>query len=146
MRRTLRLAKVAAQAEGLRLRRVAHRTAYRGIYGAVAAVFGIALLVVAHVALYTWMLSYVSPLAALGIVALVDIVLAAIFGILASRSSPDSVELEAVRVRDTARAQLTDALTMTALIGPAMRMAGTRKITSAAVGALAARYVMNRRK
>ncbi len=123
MRRALRLAKVAAQAEGLRLRRLAHRTAYRGIYGAVAAVFAIAL-----------------------IVALVDIVLAAIFGVLASRSTPDSVELEATRVRDTARAQLTDALTMTALIGPAMRMAGTRKITSAAVGALAARYMMNRRK
>jgi len=146
MRRSLRLAKVAAQAEGLRLRRLARRTAYRGVYGAIAAVFALALLVLAHVALYMWMTSYVSPLAAVGIVALVDLVLAAIFGILASRSSPDSVELEATRVRDTARAQLTDALTLTALVGPAMRMAGGRKLTSAAVGALAARYVMNRRK
>ncbi len=144
--RTLRLAKVAAQAEGLRLRRLAHRTAFRGVYGAVAAVFAIALLVVAHFALYEWMVTYVPPLAATGIVALVDLVLAAIFGFLALRSSPDAVELEAIRVRDTARAQLTDTLTLTALIGPAMRLAGGRKITSVAVGALAARYLMSRSK
>lgn len=144
--RTLRLAKVVAQAEGLRLRRLAHRTTYRGIYGAVAAVFAIALLAVVHFALHEWMLAYVSPLAATGILALVDLVIAGIFGLLSIRSSPDAVELEATRVRDTARAQLTDTLTMTALIGPAMRLAGGRKITSIAIGALAARYFMSRSK
>ncbi len=143
--RTLRLAKVAAQAEGLRLRRMAHRTAYRGVYGAVAAVFATALLAMAHIALYLWMFSYMSSLAAVGIVAAVDLVLLAIFGFLASRSAPDAVELEATRVRDTARAQLTDTLTLTALVGPAMRMASVSKLTTLVMGALTARYLINRR-
>ena len=146
MRRSLRLAKVATQAEGLRLRRMIQRQAYRGVYGAIAAVFAIALLSMAHIALYLWMFTYVSSLAAVGIVAAVDLVFAAIFGFMASRDSPDSVELEATRVRDTARAQLTDVLTLTTLVGPAMRMGGVSKITSLAVGAMAARYLANRRK
>ena len=145
MKRTLRLAKVAAQAEGLRLRRMATRQVTRGVYGAIAAVFAIALLAAAHVALYLWVYTYVTSLQAVGIVAAVDLVFAAIFGFLASRNTPDAVEVEALRVRETARAQLSDALTLTALVGPAFRMAAGRKIFSMALAAMTARYLAGRR-
>ena len=57
--RSVELAKVALASEGLRLRRMARRQALRVAYGAGAAVFGIAMLVVLHFVIYLLLLKLV---------------------------------------------------------------------------------------
>lgn len=55
MLRPLRLARIAAEAEGLRLRYVAQRTATRGIVGVIALIFVLAALGFFHIALWFWL-------------------------------------------------------------------------------------------
>ena len=50
--RTVDLGRTAAQAELVRLKRMVHRQAMRAVWGAVAAVFLVALLVMIHVVIY----------------------------------------------------------------------------------------------
>ena len=122
--RVVELGRIMAQAEALRLRRQAHRTVNRAIFGAVAAVFGIALLVALHVAAQQALATLVGPVYATLIVAAVDLVVAGVCGYLAASSKPDQIEREALQVRREARAQLGEAMVMSALVLPAMRRAG----------------------
>ncbi len=122
--RLVRLAKIAAQAEALRLRRFARRQAMRGVYGAVAAVFAFGLLAWLHVAGALALTPRVGPVWAALIVAAVDLVIAGIFGAIAASNSPDRIEREALVVREEARSQLAEAAVMTAVVGPVMRRAG----------------------
>ena len=59
--RAVELAKVAAAAEALRLRRLARRQAIRAGLGAGAAIFGIAVFVLLHVLAYDLLLAVVRP-------------------------------------------------------------------------------------
>jgi phage shock protein PspC (stress-responsive transcriptional regulator) len=52
--RTFRLARIAAEAEGLRLREQAQRTAVRVAFGMAAMVFMLGVLVFLHIAAWYW--------------------------------------------------------------------------------------------
>ena len=117
--RTVELAKVAASAEALRLRRVAVRQGRRAAYGVGAAVFGIAVFVLLHVVAYNAMVPAISPLVASLIILAVDLIVAAILGYLALSSKPDAVEDEAKVIRQQAIVELRKSATMMSLAGEA---------------------------
>ncbi len=117
--RTVELAKVAASAEALRLRRVAYRQGMRAAFGAGAAVFAIAVFVLLHVVAYNAMVPHVSPLVASLILLAADLILAAVLGYLAIRNKPDAVEDEAKMIRQQAVVELRKSMTVVALAGEA---------------------------
>jgi len=115
--RTIDLAKVAASAEALRLRRIAHRQGMRAAYGAGAAVFGIAVFVLLHVVAYHAMVPQLSPLVASIILLVFDLVVAAVLGYLAMSSKPDTIEDEAKMIRQQAVVEMRRSVTAMALVG-----------------------------
>jgi uncharacterized membrane protein len=117
--RAVELAKVAANAEALRLRQLASRQAMRAAYGAVAAVFGLAVLVLVHVVLYNILVLYVSPLVASLILLALDLVVAGICGLKALKSTPSAIEEEALAIRKQALIDLKGSVTMMSLVGEA---------------------------
>ena len=122
--RTARLARVAAQAEILLIRRTVSGIVRRAIYGAVAAVFALGLLTALHVAAAFALVDYAHmvPVAAVAIVAAVDLVIVIVFGLLAAGEIKDPVIAEARRVRDQSIEQARQTLTLAALLAPATRM------------------------
>ncbi len=139
--RSVRLARLAAQAELLRLRCLGRRQVVRAVIGAFAAVFLVATLVGLHAAAAIALLSYVNAWQSALIVAAVDLVVAIILGLLAMRDTPGSVEIEALRVRQMAQTQMMEAAALTTLVGPLLRLVGTRKVYGLALAALTARYL-----
>jgi len=115
--RTIDLAKVAASAEALRLRRIAHRQGMRAAYGAGAAVFGIAVFVLLHVVAYHAMVPQLSPLVASIILLVFDLVVAAVLGYLALSNKPDMIEDEAKMIRQQAVVEMRRSVTAMALVG-----------------------------
>jgi hypothetical protein len=139
--RAFRLARVAAQAEVLRLRRFLRRQAVRAALGATAAVFLLGCLAWLHVTGYFALLrAGILPLWGSLILAGVDVVIGLFFGLLALRDSPGRVEREALEVRRTAQAEMTEAAAMTAVVGPLLRSLGLRRIYAVALAALMARF------
>jgi hypothetical protein len=97
--RTLRLARIAAEAEGLRLRQRMRRTAIRVAFGLIALAFLVGAVAFVHVAAWYWLRqSWPSEHAAL-LLAGADLILAILLGVLAARSSPGRIEMEALAVR-----------------------------------------------
>lgn len=144
--RSLQLARIAAQAEGLRWRGLLRRQAIRVALGVVAAVFALACLAALHVAAAIALLHQQVPLLyAVLIVAAVDLVIALVLALLAARDVPGPVEREAVQVREAARKQVLEAAALTTLAGPALRLLGARKFYGLALAALTARYLGGRR-
>src|ERR1700693_1138423 len=114
--RTLRLARIAAEAEGLRLRYSAQRTVVRAVLGMIALAFLLSALVFGQIAAWYWLrVSWDRPAAAL-ILGGGELVLAAIFGLLAARSSPGRIEREALAVRRRAVEGATSSLAFSALV------------------------------
>ena len=74
--RAVELGKVAAAAEALRLRRLTQRQVMRGAYGAVAAVFAIAVFVLLHVIAYDLLLMVLSPLVSCVVLLVFDLIVA----------------------------------------------------------------------
>ena len=140
--RTLRLVNIAASAEGLALRRQARRLAIQAAMAAVAAIFVLYALASAHVAGYFALLMIpLRPLYASLILLGIDIVIVAIFAIIAMRSRPDKIELEARQVREQARQQLVLTAATAGALAPVARMLGLRHVSGLVIGALAARYL-----
>ncbi len=129
--RTLDLAKVAASAEALRLRRIARRQGMRAAYGAGAAVFGIAVFVLLHVVAYHAMVPRLSPLVASLILFAFDLVVAAVLGYLAMSNKPDAIEDEAKMIRQQAVVEMRRSVTTMALAGEVagMMVRRPRKVT-----------------
>lgn len=117
--RTVELAKIAASAEALRLRRFAVRQGRRAAYGVGAAVFGIAVFVLLHVVAYNAMVPRISPLVASLIILVFDLIVAAVLGYLAFSNKPDAVEDEAKMIRQQAVVELRKSMTVMALAGEA---------------------------
>ena len=115
--RAVELAKVAAAAEALRLRRIARRQAFRVAYGAVALVFGIAVLVVLHVVIWSALLLVVSPLLASVVLLVIDAVGLGVFGMMALKSTSDPIEAEAYQVRQQALLEMRQSLTVVSMLG-----------------------------
>ena len=122
--RTLRLARIAAEAESLRLRRQMQRTAVRMAIGVVGLMFFGWALAFAHVA--AWYLlrqnvGWAEPGAAAAIAG-VDLVVAAFLVLLMARSSPGRVEMEALLVRQQALESATSGFAMASLLVPTVRL------------------------
>lgn len=113
--RTVELAKVAAAAEALRLRRIARRQGLRAAFGVAAAVFALAILVVLHVVLWQMLRRWVTPIQATLVLLGADVVITAVFAFMAMRDVPDSIEVEAKRIRTQALRELRSSLTVMAM-------------------------------
>lgn len=124
-----RLARIAAEAEGVRWRRLARRTAMRAIFGVVALLFVLGAIVFAHIAVWYWVRTGLdfSFLAATGILGGADLLVAIILGLLAARSTPSRVETEAVDVRRKAIHAMTSSLSLVQLVIPIVRVAVNRR-------------------
>lgn len=100
--RTLRLARIALEAEGLRLRQRARRGAFRLALLAIASGFLLAAAGFGHAAVWFWLRLHWDAPEAASLIGGGDVVLAAFFGLLAARSSPGAIEREALAVRRSA--------------------------------------------
>ena len=144
--RTTRLARLAAEAEILLIRREIKTLVHRAIYGAVAAVFALFLLGAIHVIAYMALRQYgqLGPVPAAGIIVGVDLVVTAIFALLANGAMKDPVAEEARLIRDQSLAQIKDTLTMAAVLKPAGRLLGRKHIYGLALAAFTARFLGQR--
>ncbi len=128
--RPIRLARIAAEAEGVRLRGLASRLAFRIAFALAASLFAIGAIVFVHIAAWYWIrldegLSY---LATAGILGGIDLLIAVILVALASRSGPSRVEREALDVRNRALEGVTNVFSASQLALPALRIvAGLRR-------------------
>lgn len=105
--RALRLLATAAEAEGIRLRRSAQTLARSAVFWAGAAVFGIALVVMLHVAAFQYLLPAWGPAMAALLVAAGDLVLAVVL-FLVGRPGRDPVAEEALALRRASLAEATE--------------------------------------
>jgi hypothetical protein len=145
--RTLDLGQAAAQAELLRLKRLARRHVLRAIFGMIAVVFLIGTLILLHVVAYIALQPTLTPLldglALLGF----DLVLAILFALLASRNTPDQIEIEAKLLREQALSEMKESLAIMALVGPLARLAtrtlGARGLYGMTLAALTAKFFSN---
>lgn len=104
--RWLRLLSTAAQAEGILLRRQGASMGRAAVLGAAAAGFGLAMLVLLHVAGWLWLEAHQGAMMASLLLALVDGALA-LGLVLLSRGQVDPVAKEAMALRDQSLALLT---------------------------------------
>jgi lysylphosphatidylglycerol synthetase-like protein (DUF2156 family) len=122
--RPFRLARIAAEAEGVRLRGMATRIATRVGLAFVALFFIAGAVVFAHVA--AWYEIRVgleqSHLVTAGILGAIDLLIAVALGFLASRSSPSRTEVEALEVRRKAIEGIGSAMSLTQLALPTVRL------------------------
>jgi hypothetical protein len=120
-----RLARVAAEAESLRLQSMVARQVRRVVYAVVALVFLAGLLACLHV--MAWYALRVSAMlnfyAATGIVAGVDLIVAAVFLVLAGMSKTSAAERDALEVRQRAVEGMRSVMSITQLALPAVRTA-----------------------
>jgi len=144
--RSLKLARIAAQAELLRLRRYGDRQVGRVVLAAIAVVFLLACLGTLHFAGYFALRrADILPIWAALILAGVDLLLALILGLGALRNRPGRLEREALQVRLAAQHQMMETAAMTAVVAPVLRSLGMRKVYGLALAALTARYLTGRR-
>lgn len=122
--KTLRLARIAAEAEGLRLRRQASRMAVRLVLAGVAAAFGAAAVALGHVAVWFALRSGAGmvPWAAALVLGGIDLVIALAFLLIAALSGPGRVEIEALQVRQRALQQAAGTLAVGTMLLPAFRI------------------------
>lgn len=143
--RLFSLLRLAAQAETLRWKRTGRGVAIQAALGAAAAVFGIMLLIMLHVAALIWLARDQGGAGAALIIAAVDLVVAGILGWLAARHAEDPIQVEAQRVRDDALRQVGDTASRAMMLAPLLRSKSVKKgllgaaVTAAVVGFIAKR-------
>jgi hypothetical protein len=128
--RPFRLARIAAEAEGIRLRGMVTRIVTRAILAVVALFFILGALVFGHVAAWYEIRTALNQtyLATAGMLGGADLLLAIILLLLASRSSPSRMEREAREVRRQAVEGLSSAFSLAQLVLPVLRMvSGARR-------------------
>ena len=125
--RSVNLLKVAFEAELLRLRAMMARQARRAAFGATAVVFGLAVLTLAEITGWQALLLKFEPLPATLLLLGVNLAIAAVFGVLAARSTPGHTEREALRVRRQALEAARGSLAFTAAVPAATALLGMRR-------------------
>lgn len=123
--RTLRLARIAAEAEGLRLRRMAQRTVVRLVIALVALILLFCAFAMFHVGVWFLLrndLGWETQTAGLAIAGF-DFVIAIVLLLVAALSGPGRVEREALEVRRRAWENAGQSLSLTAMWLPALRLA-----------------------
>jgi uncharacterized membrane protein (DUF485 family) len=122
--KTLRLARIAAEAEGLRLRRQAKRMVVRLVLAVIALAFMAAAVALGHVAV--WFALRVGanmvPWAAALVLGGIDMAIALAFVLIAALSGPGQVEVEALQVRQRALQQAAGTLAVGTMLVPAVRV------------------------
>jgi hypothetical protein len=103
------------------------REGRRAAFGAIALVFALAVLTLAEVAGWQGLRLRVEAIAATCILLGINLVIAAIFGLLAARSSPAHAEREALRVRQQALDAARGSLLLTVAVPAATRLLGFRR-------------------
>ena len=114
--RSTNLLRIAVEAELLRLRTMMGRQGRRAAFGVIGFVFGVAVLVLAETVSWQALRLYVAAMTATLILLGVNLVITAVFGLLAARSSPSQTEREALRVRQQALVAARGSLAFTAVI------------------------------
>ena len=122
--RPVRLARIAAEAEGVRLRGLATRIATRVVLAVVALLFIIGAIMFAHVAAWYEIRIALDQtfLVTTGIMGGADLLIAIVLALLASRSRPSRVEREALDVRRKAIQGISGTLSVTQMLIPALRL------------------------
>ena len=147
---TVDLARAAAAAEVLRLKRIVRRQVVRAAFGVVALAFLVAVLVLLHVVAYTALCLYLPSLASSAILLILDLAVAAFCGVLALRNKPDSVEIEAKALRNQSIGAMKESLAIGTLIGPVGRIAartlGKKNTLGLTLAALAAKLLAGNRR
>lgn len=116
--RSIELAKVAASAEALRLRRMVRRQVMRGVFAAGAVVFTLGVLLMLHVVAFDVLApAYVTPVVAGSILLGFDLVIAIVLGVIALSDKPDAIEAEAKIVREQALLEMRKATSLLTLAG-----------------------------
>jgi len=119
--KSFELARIALEAETLRLRRMFKRTTTRLVLAIVAVPFLLAMLAFFELALWSYVASQlIAPFAAL-ILAGVNILFAVVLLLMAALSSDSRVEIEALKVRQRALEDVTRQLTIASMVWPATR-------------------------
>jgi hypothetical protein len=148
--KTLDLGRAAAAAEVLLLKRMVGRQVTRAVFGAVAAVFAVGVLILLHVVIYQALAPYLPPLARSAILLGIDLVIAIVCGVMAMSNTPDNIEIEAKLLRDQSLMAMKDSVMMTSLLGPvgtlAGRIIGRKRATGLTLAALAATFLAGNRK
>lgn len=121
--RALRLARIAAEAEGVRLRRRAQRALIAAILASIASVFMLGALVFCHVAAWFYLRAHWEQPATALILAGSDVLLALVLVLLAARSTTSRVELEALAVRQRALESIGSTLAISAMATQLLRLA-----------------------
>ncbi|HUB50415.1 MAG TPA: hypothetical protein VMB73_36060 [Acetobacteraceae bacterium] len=103
------------------------RQGRRAAFAAIALIFALALLVLAEATGWLALRHRIESIPATLILLGINLVIATIFGVLATRSSPGDTELEALRVRRQALDAARGALAFTAAIRTATRLLGRRR-------------------
>ena len=114
--RSINLLRIATEAELLRLRAMVARQGRRAAFGIVAFIFALGVLVLAEAAGWQALRIHVVSVVATLILLGVNLVIAAIFGVLAGRSSPGHIEREALRVRRQALEAARGSMAFTAVV------------------------------
>ena len=114
--RATSLIRVAAEAEILRIRHLLKRQGMRAVLGLAGVVFILGVLVLANIAGWQVLRLYVSAISATLIMLGVNLLIAAIFGVLAARSSPSRTEREALEVRRRALQEARSSVALGALL------------------------------
>jgi hypothetical protein len=125
--RSINLLKLAFDAELLRLRAMMARQGRRAAFAILALIFASAVLVLAEAAGWLALRHRVASIPATLILLGVNLVLSAIFGVLAARSSPGHTEQEALRVRRQALDAARGTLAFTAALPAVNHLFGRRR-------------------
>ena len=116
--RTLRLARVAAEAEALLLRRRLRSIVIRAVLFAVAAVFLVGAAAMLHVYVWVRLTPEWGPAMTALVLAGADAAVAIIVALVALYTSADPIAASAVAVRDQAMNEMRNAFTIGALVRP----------------------------
>jgi hypothetical protein len=123
--RTLRLAQVAAEAEGLRLRRRVRRLVIRAVLFCIAGFFLAVGIGFVHLAIWQWLIPLFGALHTALILAGGDAVIALVFAAFAARSTPDRIEVEARLVREQAIQSMRRSFDFWAMLMPVAQLVAT---------------------
>jgi hypothetical protein len=110
--RLTNLIRVAAEAEILRIRHLLKRQGMRAALGLAGVVFILGVLVLADIAGWQVLRLYVSAISATLIMLGVNLLIAAMFGLRAARSSPSRTEREALELRRRALQEAQSSLAL----------------------------------
>jgi hypothetical protein len=122
--RSINLLRLALDAEMLRLRAMATRQGRRAAFGSVAFIFALAVLAFAEIAGWQGLRLRVEAIPTTLILLGINLVIAAVFGLLAARSSPGLAEREALQVRRQALEAVRGSLLLTAALPAATTLLG----------------------